>query len=93
MKSLDVVVFFFFVSLGFVAAKPPAFITPTKSPKQSQQAAMSTNTDENAGRSQPHHPFCDLPGDPSMHIVTNVDLADKKLDIMKGETRKVQTSN
>jgi hypothetical protein len=86
MQSLIV----FFLSLGFVAARP-AFITPTKSPKQSQQDAMST--DENAGQPQPHHPFCDLPGDPSMHIVTNVDLADKKLDIMKGETRKVQTSN
>jgi hypothetical protein len=89
MKSLDVVVFCF-LSLGCVSAQP-AFITPTKSPKQSQQAVMST--DENPGQPQPQHPFCDLPGDPSMHIVTNVDLADKKLDIMKGETRKVQTSN
>jgi hypothetical protein len=74
-------------------ATKPAFIAPKKSPKQSQQAAMRTNTDENAGQPQPYHSFCDLHGDPSMHTVTNVDLADKKLDIMKGETRKVQTSN
>ena len=25
-----------------------------------------------------------LPGDPSLNLVTNVDLGDKKLDIMKG---------
>jgi hypothetical protein len=30
------------------------------------------------------HPFNALPGDPSLHLVTNVDLGDKKLEIMKG---------
>ena len=34
---------------------------------------------------QERHPFCDLPGDPSLIIVTNVDLGDKKLDVMKGK--------
>eukprot|EP00980_Cylindrotheca_fusiformis_P022742 scaffold9672_cov112-Cylindrotheca_fusiformis.AAC.5 len=29
------------------------------------------------------HPFNSLPGDPSLHLVTNVDLGDKKLEIMK----------
>ena len=29
------------------------------------------------------HPFNSLPGDPSLHLVTNVDLGDKKMDIMK----------
>lgn len=73
------------------ATKHAFIINLTKPPaKQSQQeAAMSINTDGIVERSQPHHPFCDLPGDPSMHIVTNVELADKKLDIMKGETRRV----
>ena len=28
---------------------------------------------------------CILPGDPSLNLVTNLDLGDKKLDIMKGE--------
>lgn len=28
------------------------------------------------------HPFTELPGDPSLLLVTNVDLGDKKLDIM-----------
>jgi hypothetical protein len=32
-----------------------------------------------------HHPFCDLPGDPSLILTTNVNLGDKKLDIMKGK--------
>jgi hypothetical protein len=31
------------------------------------------------------HPFCDLPGDPSLILTTNVDLGSKKLEIMKGE--------
>ena len=30
-----------------------------------------------------HHPFCDLPGDPSLLLTTNVDLGDQKLAIMK----------
>lgn len=29
------------------------------------------------------HPFCKLPGDPSLLLTTNVDLGDKKLAIMK----------
>ena len=31
----------------------------------------------------PHHPHCDLPGDPSLILQTNVDLGDKKADVMK----------
>lgn len=31
------------------------------------------------------HPFCQLPGDPSLILTTNVDLGDKKLEIMKGK--------
>ena len=31
------------------------------------------------------HPFNSLPGDPSIHLVTNVDLGDKKMEIMKGK--------
>jgi phenylpyruvate tautomerase PptA (4-oxalocrotonate tautomerase family) len=29
------------------------------------------------------HPFCDLPGDPSLILTTNVDLGSKRLDILK----------
>ena len=31
------------------------------------------------------HPFCSLPGDPSLILTTNVDLGDKKMEIMKGK--------
>ena len=34
---------------------------------------------------QPGDNICDLPGDPSLILTTNVDLGDKKLEIMKGE--------
>jgi hypothetical protein len=34
---------------------------------------------------QLEHPFCQLPGDPSLILTTNVDLGSAKLDIMKGE--------
>jgi hypothetical protein len=34
---------------------------------------------------QPNHPFCNLPGDPSLILTTNVDLGSSKLDIMKGK--------
>jgi hypothetical protein len=30
------------------------------------------------------HPFCTLPGDPSLILTTNIDLGDKKMDNMKG---------
>jgi hypothetical protein len=34
---------------------------------------------------QLEHPFCQLPGDPSLILTTNVDLGSAKLDVMKGE--------
>jgi hypothetical protein len=41
--------------------------------------------DDALGSAPPRHPFCDLPGDPSLILTTNVDLGSKKLDIMKGK--------
>ena len=43
-------------------------------------SAQSTSSEEHSD-----HPFCHLPGDPSLILTTNVDLADKKMEIMKGE--------
>lgn len=34
------------------------------------------------------HPFSLLPGDPSMNIITNVDLGSHKMNIMKGNIAK-----
>lgn len=31
------------------------------------------------------HPFCELPGDPSLILTTNIDLGSNKLNIMKGK--------
>lgn len=36
---------------------------------------------------QPDHPFCQLPGDPSLILTTNVDLGSAKMDVMKGMLR------
>mmetsp|Transcript_2357 Transcript_2357/g.5017 ORF Transcript_2357/g.5017 Transcript_2357/m.5017 type:complete len:131 (-) Transcript_2357:151-543(-) len=40
---------------------------------------MSTSNIPSPGR----HPHCDLPGDPSLILTTNVDLGDDKGDILK----------
>ena len=42
-------------------------------------SAQSTSSEQHSD-----HPFCHLPGDPSLILTTNVDLADKK-EIMKCE--------
>jgi hypothetical protein len=34
----------------------------------------------------PHIPNCDLPGDPSLILTTNMDLGPNKLKIMKGKS-------
>ena len=41
-------------------------------------SAFTMNSIPNA-----RHPHCDLPGDPSLILQTNVDLGDKKADVMK----------
>jgi hypothetical protein len=41
-----------------------------------------SNNDENIAAGLVH-PFCLLPGDPSLLLTTNVDLGEKKMDIMK----------
>ena len=38
------------------------------------------------------HPHCDLPGDPSLILTTNVDLGDKKGDILKALSNLVASS-
>mmetsp|Transcript_17650 Transcript_17650/g.29983 ORF Transcript_17650/g.29983 Transcript_17650/m.29983 type:complete len:103 (+) Transcript_17650:21-329(+) len=45
---------------------------------------LSNNLDSGLKMSANHeHPFCSLPGDPSLILTTNVDLGDKKMEIMK----------
>lgn len=49
---------------------------------------MSSDHTTPSDAATPHHPFCDLPGDPSLILTTNVDLGAKKLEIMKGKKSK-----
>lgn len=46
---------------------------------------MSSNNNAGAGSCEGEggHPFCQLPGDPSLILTTNVDLGAKKMEIMK----------
>ena len=46
---------------------------------------MSAHVNTDQQSTPEHHPFCDLPGDPSLILTTNVDLGDKKMAIMKCE--------
>jgi len=46
--------------------------------------STSTMSAHKENQDTTYHPFCDLPGDPSLILTTNVDLAEKKMDIMKG---------
>ena len=52
----------------------------------------NTNANEPPPCAASPHPFAMLPGDPSLIIVTNIDLGDKKLEIMKGECDIITTS-
>jgi len=49
--------------------------------------AKRTNTEDAMQQSaeEGSHPFCRLPGDPSLILTTNVDLGGKKMDVMKGK--------
>lgn len=68
-----------------------AFIDPhvsSRSTSTSSSMTMSSSSSDPttpSAAATPRHPFCDLPGDPSLILTTNVDLGAKKLDIMKGK--------
>jgi hypothetical protein len=67
------------------AAVINSFATP--SPFETKLARSMSSPNQNLNNSD-RHPFCDLPGDPSMILTTNVDLGTEKLAIMKGEIEK-----
>ena len=85
-----------FATLVFALLTATFFHSPTQAFIQQQQqqqhqlvvqqttsteimSAQSTSSEQHSD-----HPFCHLPGDPSLILTTNVDLADKK-EIMKCE--------
>ena len=63
-----------------------AFVPSTRWSECRVAVAMSTDGVDlqNPVPCEPH-PFSSLPGDPSLNIITNVDLGDKKLEVMMGE--------
>lgn len=48
-------------------------------------ATLTTGKMAATGDTSAPHPFCLLPGDPSLMLTTNVDLGAKKLEVMKGK--------
>jgi len=94
MKLILVTLTILFTQTLVVSAKPPAFISSVNSKQQqsllglnSMSEEMNPNNDSELPCSSSAaglHPFAMLPGDPSLILHTNVDLGDKKLEIMKG---------
>jgi hypothetical protein len=68
---------------SFVFAANPAFIPAGKQSFQLESLSAMNENSETPCAGSPH-PFTMLPGDPSLILHTNVDLGDKKLEIMKG---------
>lgn len=50
------------------------------------------SSDSNSPEMVCPHPFSQLPGDPSLLLVTNLDLGDKKLEIMKECSKAICTA-
>lgn len=51
--------------------------------RSSKLLRLAASTSTKMSNSNEPHPFCSLPGDPSLLLTTNVSLGDKKLEIMK----------
>ena len=78
MKTLKTVVFLLFPVHLVVSA----FAFSSSLTNQTKRLSVEMSA-EGTMKEESCHPFNSLPGDPSLHLVTNVDLGDKKMDIMK----------
>jgi hypothetical protein len=78
------------------SSSSPAFVVPSSASNKFSSCAKSTldMTDSNKKymTAPCPHPFSELPGDPSLILVTNLDLGDKKLDIMKQCSKAISTA-
>jgi hypothetical protein len=79
MTTRIVVLLLVLGALLLVVSPTLGFVLNRTSLKKNVCLNMSQKEDAHA------HPFCSLPGDPSLLLTTNVDLGDKKLEIMKGK--------
>jgi len=77
-----------FMLLSLSVASSAAFITKPDliSHTSSEMSASSSSS------STTEHPFCKLPGDPSLILTTNCDLGDKKMEIMKACSKAVASA-
>lgn len=74
----------FTASLLLAESFVPSTTTTTKTLAPAVLRHFSTSSsDQTSVMASEPHPFCQLPGDPSLILTTNVDLGDKKMEIMK----------
>jgi hypothetical protein len=83
MKVLKVL-YSLHIAVSAVAFSSSSTTTNTSRTKRVSVEMSADGTINNDEPSTGAHPFNALPGDPSLHLVTNIDLGDKKLEIMKG---------
>ena len=65
----------FLCLLGFLFSPSQAFSSHHRT--SLRKSTESLNSMNSPGKAE-HHPFCDLPGDPSLILTTNVDLGDQE---------------
>jgi hypothetical protein len=75
----------FFLTRSFTLATNPAFVSTANRVSKTSVAAMNDENNNDTPCTASPHPFTMLPGDPSLILTTNVNLGDKKLEIMKGK--------
>merc|ERR1719491_298272 len=69
--------------ISFASFPTSAFVAISSTNNKQFTHIMSSNSDDIFSSTPCPHPFSELPGDPSLMLVTNVDLGEKKIDIMK----------
>lgn len=88
-----------FIASAFVSASSSrlAGLNLNKNLKSTSWSPGSLEMSESSSKNNNNeavcpHPFSQLPGDPSLLLVTNIDLGDKKLDIMKECSKAISTA-
>ena len=74
------------ISLLAVASSSFSFQSTRQHRSRNHLAVIMSATEQNENDQQqqlPRHPHCDLPGDPSLFLTTNVNLGDNKGAILK----------
>jgi hypothetical protein len=89
-------VFFTLASFQFVSSSSSAAFVHRAGKSHlaaSKTSSKMSETPNNEGGLPPcTHPFTQLPGDPSLLLVTNMDLGDKKLEVMKACSKAISTA-